>query len=77
MGSPGGLQVDGREVTASGDPAAGERGSDAVSVGQFGQANDIDEPADGATREGEAREFETGNGREQFVVTLGGGLAEI
>lgn len=76
MALPSGLQVYGGEVAASGDAMIGETGAEAIAVGFLRQANDIDEPADGATRERGVGEFEIRDGGEESLVALSGGVTE-
>ena len=57
-------------------PCCSEEGLDAGAVGGFGQADDEDEPADGAVRQGERGQLQAGNAGEESVVAFGGGAAE-
>src|SRR6266581_2536965 len=63
MTMPGGLQVDGREVTAGGDAARSEGCLDLITVvvDVVGQADHVDEPADFAVWKCERREIEAGD----------------
>ena len=77
------LIVDDDEIALEllGEALSGAFGADvhvAVARGLLGQANDVDEPADGAMRERERREFETGDVKisEECIVAFGGGSAK-
>jgi hypothetical protein len=58
MSTPGGLQVDGGKIAASGDAAAREGGLDAVAVDGLRQPDNVDEPAYGSAGKDERWKFQ-------------------
>ena len=68
--------MDRREVGCGGNSAVSEEGLDAGAVDGFGQADDVNEPADGAVGERQGGKCESGNAGEKDVVAFGGGAAE-
>ena len=74
--SPSRLQMNGGEIAAGGDAPAGEGCADAFAVDVFRQADDVNEPADGAVGEGQWRQFEAGEVGEQGAVSLGCSAAQ-
>ena len=76
MSAPCRLQVDRREVSTGCDAARGEVCLDAVSVGIFGKANDIDEPTDGAAGKGKWGRGQARKLAEKGIVAFGCDAAE-
>ena len=76
MAAPGGLQMDGSKVARGGDATAGKLSLHVIAADEFRQTHHVDEPAYGAARESERREFEAWNAVEKRVVSRSGSLAE-
>lgn len=74
--APCGLQVDGREIGRSSDAELREKRLDAAAVGGFGEANDEDEPADGAVGHVEWGQLKRRDISQKNVETFGGSAAE-
>jgi hypothetical protein len=72
---PGGLEVNGSEVTSCGNAASGEESANAVQVCALRQANYIDKPGDCAVWKCNRRQFEIGDCRQERLVALSDGSA--